>query len=210
MPPVLRTRGDRMPGSAQQLLDPLDRVEHVDEPRVVVVERAARHAAEALAEAAQLGVRAGRPHPVGDDHPGERPDAIHAVRVAQGLPVRGLEERPRLHGLADEVGVAARVDPVGEERAVGVHDPQQAVVVVDGAVAVDEPHVRRAGSRRTRPPPPRTGRARPCTRRSRARWPRAPPGSRRGSGPASPPPAARPRRRARSTTGGSACRPATR
>ena len=47
--------------AAQQLLDPLGGVEHVDQPGVVVVERAARNAAQPLAGTAQLPSARGVP-----------------------------------------------------------------------------------------------------------------------------------------------------
>ena len=78
-------------------------VEGVDQPGVVVVERAVRDTAETRPELRQLRVRPGRAHPVGDDHPGKRPDPVHAVRVADRLAVGRLQERQRLDRLADVV-----------------------------------------------------------------------------------------------------------
>ena len=119
--------------AAQQLLDPLGGVERVDQPGVVVVERAGRHAPEPAPELVELHVGAGRAHLAGDDDPRQRSDPVDAVGVAERLPVGRLEVRPRLDGLAQVVLVGPRVDPVGEQPAVGVHDPQPAVVVVDVA-----------------------------------------------------------------------------
>jgi len=49
----------------QQKLHGLEAIHHFDEPRVVIEERAVRHAAEALAKFCEFGVGAGRAHGLG-------------------------------------------------------------------------------------------------------------------------------------------------
>ncbi len=54
------------------------------------------------AELAQLAVGPRRAGVVADVQARQRPDPIHALRIAQRLVVRELEVGPRLHSLADE------------------------------------------------------------------------------------------------------------
>ncbi len=106
----------------------------------MVVEGRARHPAHAPAELLELLVGARGPAPVGHVEPGQRSDAVDAVRVAHRLPVGRLEVRPRLHGLADVVVELLGVDLVGQEVAVRVDDAEPAAVVVHVALAVDQAH----------------------------------------------------------------------
>ncbi len=125
----------------QRLLDLLQAEQDLDQAGVVVVEAARdRLAALAIAaELAQLAVGPRRPGVVTDVQARQRPDPVHALRIAQRLVVRELEIGPRLHRLAQEALEIGRVG-VLQHASVLVHHPQQAVVVLQPAVRRHQAH----------------------------------------------------------------------
>ena len=67
------------------------------------------------------------------------PLAVGGTIIVASDPETGFSNPP-LDGFTEVLGVRGRVDPVGQEVAVGIHHPQEPVVVVDVAVAVDQRH----------------------------------------------------------------------
>ena len=126
-------------GILQQTLHHFQRVDDLDQPRVVVVE-AAGHRPLFLqhAELGQCHVGVGRAAGVGVVQPGQRADAVDAAWVAHGLVVRELHVAPVLGRFAHQAGVVARCHLVFHDAALGVLDAQHAVVVFQVAVRGDQ------------------------------------------------------------------------
>ena len=76
----------------EQRLHPLEGVEELNEPRVVIEECALRRLAESLAEFGKLRIGFFRSAARRDVQSRQRPDAVGAFGIAERLEVRGFEE----------------------------------------------------------------------------------------------------------------------
>ena len=91
MPASARRSSLEQVGVVHVGLDALERGEDFDQAGVVVEEGGGDGAAAQFLEFLEFGVGLGRAHVLGDVEPGERADAVHAVREAQRHVVGRLE-----------------------------------------------------------------------------------------------------------------------
>ena len=94
------------------LLDLLDAVEHLDQPRMVIEERALHRSGGELLELGQFLIGLRRSHALDDVEPRQRADAIAAFGIAKRLVVDELGVAVILHRFADHLGEALRGDAV--------------------------------------------------------------------------------------------------
>ena len=97
-----RTLVSRMSGSLSSCSHLLQRVQDLDQARVVVIERAEHGAAIQFAELGPLLVGARRAAAVDDVEARQRTHAVDAIGIAQRLVVAGLQIGPGMRDLADD------------------------------------------------------------------------------------------------------------
>ena len=130
----------QMSRSPSNCSDAFERVHDFDEPRPVVVKRTVPWRSTRRAPFFQFVVRQGSGNVIGDVEARERPDAIHAVRVAQRLDEWEFQVRPVFGRFGDHIEIAGRVDLVFENVALRVAEPEFPVVMFERAVRLHQPH----------------------------------------------------------------------
>ena len=126
---------------SENLFDFLDAVECLNQPRVVIVEGAFDRPTGQLLELGQLFVRLRCSHGFDYVEPRQRTDAITALRIAERLVIDELGVAVVLDSLANHFSKAAGANPVFDNRALRIDEPQCAVCELDGLVLVDQAHV---------------------------------------------------------------------
>jgi len=128
--------------SSRSSLNDFGRVEELDEPGPVGVER---HVVGLAVGVGLVGLELllgqGRGDIVAGVQPGQRADPVPAVRLAQGAEIGELHVAPGPGLLADVLEVVLVVDVVEDLAALGVDGPENAVIEVEGAVLADEAEV---------------------------------------------------------------------
>ena len=130
-----------MSGIVEQVADDFRRVQGLDHPRPVI-EQGSVHGL-AFAQRQQilaLDLRQLRGDIGADLDAGERPDPVPSVLRAERLDVREFHIGPGLDLFLQDIVVGGVIDMIENRFAVGVAGAQRAMIKVERAVAVDEPH----------------------------------------------------------------------
>ena len=127
----------------EQLFEALDAVEDLDEPSVMIVERAQDSGALQFVKFGELLVGAWRTASVGDIEARKWADSIDAVGKSFGLVVAGFEITPRFDFFADVIVILRGIEIVGDNVAGGVDDAQLAVVESEAIIFFHDAHEHR-------------------------------------------------------------------
>ena len=124
----------------EELLDDLDPMQNLNQPRVVVVERSQHRAVGQMLELYQLGVGERRACMAGNVQAGQRSHAIRARRIAQRLVVGELHVRERLDRLADALVEVPGIEIIQQDIACRTDDAQPGISELEAAIFVDHAH----------------------------------------------------------------------
>src|SRR5271166_2789057 len=118
----------------QELLDALDSVQNLNQPRVVLVEGAQDNAAPQRPVLGPLLIGLGSTAPVDDVQTGKRTHPVDPVGITQRLENRRLEVGKRFYPFGYVILVACRIDLIQNNVPGSVHKPKFPVVVLQQGI----------------------------------------------------------------------------